>query len=75
MRFAHTLYTDEKIKFKQSESVGVITAHKKHCWHTIMKANPLLVSSDTIVQMGTGKHTMKTSAKEDTKCYGYFSTA
>lgn len=32
----------------------------------IIKANLLLVSSDTTVQMGTEQNTMETFAKEDT---------
>lgn len=51
----------------QSDSICVIhedekLAHTRHC-----KSKDLLVSSDTTVQMGTGrKNTMETSAKEDT---------
>lgn len=46
----------------QTKSEGFTDAHTHTQKTTIIKANPLLVSSDTVVQMGTEKNT---SAEED----------
>lgn len=45
------VYIDTKINVIRQDQLVSLQHTKKHCSHMNRKANPLLVSSDTIVQM------------------------
>lgn len=51
-----------KINVSRVDQRESLQRTQKRHHHTVIKANPLLVSSDTVVQMGTEK---KISAEED----------